>query len=95
MKNNKRGAISFEQIIMFILAIVVLIVVVAFFTDTFDKIRGPVDIATGEIEKGIECSQDCDNKNYDDFCSKECYDLTGVSCTRDDGVVLTATGCSA
>lgn len=95
MKSDKRGAISFEQIIMFILAIVVLIVVVAFFTGTFEKIRQPVDIATGEIGKGIECSQLCGSNDYSEFCSKKCYDISGISCTRDDGVVLTATGCSA
>jgi len=95
MRNDKRGAISFEQIILFILAIVVLIVVVAFFTGTFEKIRKPVDIATGEIEKGIECSQLCGNKDYPAYCSNECYKISGVSCTRDDGVSLTAQGCSA
>lgn len=92
MKMNKRGAISFEQIVLFILAIVVLIVVVAFFTGTFEKIRKPIDLGVEEIGKGIECKQLCADAKYSEFCSKNCYVISGVSCDK-DGVAQTADTC--
>jgi len=88
MRVNKRGAISFEQIILFILAIVVLIVVVAFFTGTFEKVRAPVDLATETIQKGIDCKNLCDEGNYDKFCADKCYDVSGVSCENAAGTKL-------
>ncbi|MFC1685796.1 hypothetical protein ACFLZZ_02105 [Nanoarchaeota archaeon] len=95
MKSNKRGAISYEQIILFIVAIVVLILVVGFFTDAFSDLRKPVDIATDEIDKGIECRSTCQDKGFDKFCSDKCYEVSGMTCLNAEGIELNAEGCSA
>lgn len=79
MKRGKKGAISFEQIVMFILAIVVLVLIVSYFTGTFKRLQTPVNFTIGEVEKGIECVRACSDKagGLTKYVELGCQALTG------------------
>ena len=72
MNRSKKGAISFEQIVLFILAIVVLVLVVVYFTGTFKRLQGPVNDTISVIEKGLECSKACDAGDSTKYANLGC-----------------------
>ncbi len=76
MKGNKKGAISFEQIVLFILAIVVLVLVIAYFTGTFQRLQTPVNFTIGEVERGIECQKACNENSESRYTQLNCESLT-------------------
>jgi len=79
MKRDKRGELTYAEIIGFIIAVVVLILVIAYFTGTFKRVQGPVNFTLGEVEKGIQCTQLCSAKSITEFCNLKCTDA-GVTC---------------
>ena len=72
MNKNKKGAISFEQIVLFIMAIVVLVLVVVYFTGTFKRLQGPVNATISEIEKGVDCKNACDSGDSNKYSNLGC-----------------------
>ena len=72
MKMNKKG-MTFEQIVLFILAIVVLLLVVSYFTGTFKNLQKPVDLVIGKIE----CTQLCADAKSADYSAKGCEAILG------------------
>lgn len=67
MKMNKKG-MTFEQIVLFILAIVVLLTVIVYFTGTFKSLQSPID----KVVATIECKQACGSGNSADYATKGC-----------------------
>lgn len=79
MKMNRKGAISFEQIVLFILAIVVLVLVVMYFTGTFARLQVPVNETISGVEAGIECSKACSDGDSTKYANLNCQQVLGKS----------------
>ena len=68
LKNNRKGAMSIEIIIGIILAVVVLLTVLLFFTGAFEKATEPI----GGTLSAIECKGYCQAENKEAFDRNNC-----------------------
>ncbi len=75
MKMNKKG-MTFEQIVLFILAIVVLLTVIVYFTGTFRNLQTPVNTVIGSIECKQICAVD-DAAHQASYAAKGCEAILG------------------
>ena len=74
MKMSKKGQ-TFEQIILFILALLVLVLVVMFFTGTFGKLQSFTNVAGGKVE----CASLCAAGNQTGYTVSGCDATLGKS----------------
>ena len=72
---NKKG-MTFEQIVLFILAIVVLLTVIVYFTGTFKSLQTPVNTVVDSITCNQICSID-DAAHQADYTAKNCAAVLG------------------
>ena len=82
MKSDKRGELTYTQIIGFIIAVIVLVLVVTYFTGTFQRVQSPVNFTLGTVEHGIECKKFCDNNDRTGYFNAACEKDSSTVCAK-------------